>query len=104
MLAIKIEITKFIDSHQPGFVECRLFDAWNNEFTFRDKVPIFTSEDLNEKSNYPKPGIIACFKIKESIDESNQKIITVNTIKPWDVESLDGIQEFEIFENQLIEI
>lgn len=104
MLAIKIEITKFIDHHQPGFVEARLFDVWSREYIFQEKLPIFTSDDLDNESDYPKPGVIACIKVKEFYDNTNCKIIVIDTNEIWGVQSLDERREFEVLENQLIEI
>ena len=60
MKALKIKIRKFIDDHQPGFVECTFIDAWNKEHIIHEKVPVVSTENLNEDSIYPSEGAIAC--------------------------------------------
>ncbi|MCK9208319.1 MAG: hypothetical protein M0P66_14505, partial [Salinivirgaceae bacterium] len=77
---------------------------WDKEFIVHDKVPIFTKEYLDSNSKYPQPGIIACLKIKEFVDKDGRRIITINTEKPWAVETIDGIYQFDILPNQLTEI
>ncbi|HBX83401.1 MAG: hypothetical protein A2W97_16440 [Bacteroidetes bacterium GWE2_40_63] len=71
---------------------------------FMIKFPIFTKEYLDSNSKYPQPGIIACLKIKEFVDKDGRRIITINTEKPWAVETIDGIYQFDILPNQLTEI
>lgn len=63
--AFKILITSFIDDHQPGFVECKFYDAFGNEHIVRDRVPAVTEKDLDANSEYPQDGVIACEIVKE---------------------------------------
>jgi hypothetical protein len=60
MLGVKVEILRYVDDSQPGFVECRLIDAWGNQHLFLEKVPVVTLENLDVSSTYPQSGIIAC--------------------------------------------
>jgi hypothetical protein len=99
--AIKILITSFIDDHQPGFVECKFYDALNKEHIVQDKVPIVTDRYLDANSEYPQDGIIACEIIKQSEDTNGKTIFTVNTLKPWGVDTIEGLTEFHLFEEQL---
>lgn len=104
MRAIRIKITSFISDDQPGFVECKFKDAWNKEYTVQDKVPIVTEKDLAANSEYPQDGVIACEIIKEWKDKDERTIFTVTTEKPWAVDTIDGLTEFDILEEQLIEL
>jgi hypothetical protein len=101
--AIKIKITSFIDNHQPGFVECKFCDAFNKEHTVIDKVPIVTEKYLDANSEYPQDGVIACKILRESKDMNGKTIFTVNTGKPDGVETLEGLTEFDLYEEQLTE-
>ena len=101
--AIKIKITSFISDDQPGFVECKLVDAWNKEHTIQDKVPIVTEKYLDEKSEYPQDGVIACEIIKTWTDQIGRIIFSVTTEDPW-VETLEGLTEFDLLEEQLTEL
>jgi hypothetical protein len=102
--AIKILITSFIDDHQPGFVECKFYDAYGEKHIVQDKVPIVTEKDLDANSEYPQDGLIACEIVKEWEDLKGQKIFKVNTSKPWGVDTIDGLYEFDVFEEQLADL
>lgn len=104
MKAIKILITSFIDDHQPGFVECKFQDAFGIEYIVQDKVPIVTDKDLDANSEYPQDGVIACEIVKEWNVTNGRKIFTVNTSKTWGVETIEGVSEFDVFEEQLVEL
>jgi hypothetical protein len=102
--AIRIRITNFISGDQPGFIECKFNDAWNKEHTIQDKVPIVTDKYLDANSEYPQEGVIACEIIRQWLDSDARTIFTVTTEKPWAVETIDGLMEFDILEDQLIQL
>jgi hypothetical protein len=56
MPSIQVSIIRFVDEHQPGFVEAEFADANGNLHTLVDKVPVFSLEDLWSDSVYPQPG------------------------------------------------
>ncbi|MHA3788499.1 hypothetical protein ACX0HA_09840 [Flavobacterium hauense] len=103
MKALKIKITKFIDAHQPGFVECTFIDAWNKKHIIHEKVPVVTTENLDTNSIYPVEGIVNCEIIKEYTDSNNRIIVTISTEKPWDISTIEDMNVFDILENQLTE-
>ncbi|AYB32517.1 hypothetical protein [Chryseolinea soli] len=100
----KVSITRFAIDWNPGFVECRFTDAWGKEFIFVEKVPVVTLEYLTAQSDYPKDGVIACEVIDAWTDPQGRKLLTVDTEKPWYIETVDGLQQFDIEEKDLIEI
>jgi hypothetical protein len=104
MIGLKITIRKFISDDQPGFVECSFFDALHNEHIVQEKVPIVTEKQLDANSNYPQDGIIACEIIGERQDTNGRKIYKVNTSKPWGVDTINGLTEFDVLEEQVIEL
>ena len=104
MKAIRIKITSFISDDQPGFVECKFNDTWNREHIVHEKIPIVTKKYLNANSEYPQYGVIACEIITEWKDKDERTIFTVRTEKPWAVDTIDGLTEFDILEEQLIEL
>lgn len=103
MKAIKISITSFIDNDQPGWVECKFHDAHGTEHIVHDKVPIVTTKYLNANSEYPQNGVIACEVVREWKDDNGKTVFTVDTSKPWVVETIEGIAQFDVFEEQLTE-
>ena len=104
MVALKIKITKFISDDQPGIVECTFNDAWHQLHIVQDKVPVVTEKYLDANSEYPQDGVIACEIIKEWKNPKGEKIITVNTSRPWSVDTIDGLTEFDLFEEQLVQL
>jgi hypothetical protein len=103
MLSLKISIVRFVSNDQANWVEGKFHDAWNYEFTVHEKVPIITTEDLDAISIYPRPGYIACTLIKQSTDQEGRIIMTINTEKPYGVETIDGISQFDVLPEQLID-
>lgn len=102
MLAIKASIIKYISNDQPGFVECAFKDAWGKEHIVHEKVPIVTDKDLHFDSNYPQDAVLNCEVIKEIEDKDGRKIILVTTAKPWGIETIEGLEEFELLEDQIM--
>lgn len=104
MLAIRVEITRYTNDSQPGWVECRFTDAWGDEVLFEEKVPVVTCEMLDATSSYPAIGVIAGRVVREWQDGNGRDVVTVHTELPWGVESKDGESEFDVLSSQLVEL
>jgi hypothetical protein len=102
MSGIKVQITRFVDEHQPGIIECQFVDANGRTWSFIEKAPIVSAEDLWSDSDYPQPGVIDCEVIERSTDVQGA-IFTVDTQRPWGVESIDGTTRFVIRQDILVE-
>jgi hypothetical protein len=100
--AVIIQIEKFVDDHQPGFVECRLVDAFGQSHLFVEKVPIVTVANLRSDRPYPQAGEIACEIVSESFDAAGRKLVEVNTDRPWSVESTEGVSSFVVLTSQVV--
>jgi hypothetical protein len=46
MAGLKVTIARFVDEHQPGFVECTFADASGVTHSIIEKVPVISAEDL----------------------------------------------------------
>jgi hypothetical protein len=105
MKGIKAIITKYIsDEPQPGIVECKFNDAWNNDYYVHEKTAVVTADYLDWDSTYPAGGFIACEIISEWTDAQDRSILSITTNKPWYIETIEGQTEFEILKEQLVEI
>ena len=102
MFTIRVDIVEWVDDAQPGVVVSRLVDAWGCEHMLIDKLPIFTSADLDRHSPYPQPGWLAC-TVVERRDAEGRDIITIDTQQPWCIESTTGTTRFEVLSEQLVE-
>ena len=101
--AIAIQIVRFVDDYQPGFVECRLVDAEGQPHLFVEKVPIVSTEDLWLNSSYPQAGAIACEVEAEWTDDRGRSLAKVNTERPWSVASTTGATRFVVLSSQVAE-
>jgi hypothetical protein len=88
MPAVTVQISRFVDEHQPGLVECILMDALGESHLFVEKVPIISTEDLWPASSYPQSGAIACEVEEQWKDAAGRWLVRVNTVRPWGVESM----------------
>lgn len=100
MLGVKIKIVEYVDDSQPGWVRCVLTDAFGKEWFFTEKVPIVTSDSLDEKSSYPQEGIINCIVVGE---KDKNICIDIDTSKPYGVYSEEENAVFTIFKTQLVD-
>src|SRR5437762_2599635 len=101
MLGVRVEIRRFVDGRQPGWVECAFTDAHGREWLFVEKVPVVTTEELDAASGYPRPGVIACEVIARRDGEDEQTLVTVDTVRPWGIEATTGQTRFEVRADQL---
>jgi hypothetical protein len=93
---ISAQIVRFVDSHQPGWVECEFVDADGRRHTLTNKVPVFTAERINADSNYPRPGAVPCVVLERFKDERGRELTRVSTEKPCDIKSAEGLAEFTV--------
>ena len=100
-MKLAVQIERFVDAHQPGWVEAEFVDAAGKRHRFLDKVPIFTINDLDATSRYPQLGHVRCEALSESRDVHVQIVVRINTARPDGVESTDGLSQFTVFPGQL---
>jgi hypothetical protein len=101
MPELTIQVVRFVDVTQPGWVECKFVDAAGHLHTLRDKVPIFTNEDLDATSQYPQPGVAACEVIEHWSDAEGRKLVRITTDRPYGIESVEGLTEFVVLRELL---
>ena len=103
MPSIQVSIIRFVDQHQPGFVEAEFANANGNLHSLVDKVPVFSLEDLWSDSVYPQPGFARCVVLARSQDSQGRKLARVTIAKPDSLESTRGLSEFVVLESQISE-
>ncbi len=104
MLALRIDITGFVDDSQPGWVELRLVDAAGVTHVFIEKVPVVSDLALDRNSRYPQPGVLACTLVERSIGDDGSLRLIVDTARPWGVSSLDDETRFVVRPDQTLEL
>jgi hypothetical protein len=98
---LAVEIVRFEDNHQPGWVESRFFDINGRCHRIIDKVPIFTAERLDADTTYPQPGVLRCELLSTSDDERGRTVAHITIARPDAVESTDGLVEFDVWSTQV---
>ena len=98
---LAVMIVRFVDAHQPGWVECDFFDAHGHCHILREKVPGFTAADLGPQSLYPQSGAVRCEVLSHSVDAFGRSIFHITTARPCDIESAEGVTEFDVLSSQL---
>jgi hypothetical protein len=68
---------------------------------FIEKVPVVTVEDLTEVSSYPRRGTIECVLLRQWRDSEGREIASIDTDKPWGIESTAGQTQFDVLTSQL---
>jgi len=101
MASVSIEVTRFIDDHFPGFVECTLTDAEGRVSTFIEKVPVVSKEYLSAGSEFPCEGFIDCEIESEYSDSEGRLLVLIDTERPYSIESTTGETKFVVLASQL---
>lgn len=99
--SVYVQIVRFLDSHNPGVIECKLVDVEGFMHTFIDKVPIFTTELPDENSAYPQTGRLRCRAMAEWQDAKGRSLVRINTLWPDGIESAEGASEFVVTSQQM---
>jgi hypothetical protein len=98
---LNVQIVRFVDEHQPGWVACEFQDVEGHRHTVIDKVPILTNEDLRADSAYPKPGTLPCEVLDQWKDSNGAELARISTRYPLDDQSIEGLSEFVVAATQL---
>jgi hypothetical protein len=99
LISVAVDITRITDSSQPGWVECVLRDAQGVSWTFVEKVPVVTTENISESSPFPRRGSLAC----EVVAGGSGELVEIDTSRPWGIEATDGTTKFVVNKEQLLD-
>jgi hypothetical protein len=94
MYSVAIQVIRFVDAAFPGWVECELVDAEGRRHVIKDKVPMFTVEELDADSRYPAEGCVPCEVLERYKDRAGQELARITTKEPYGIESSEGLTEF----------
>jgi hypothetical protein len=103
MKFLAVQITRFVDGHQPGWVACEFNDAQGVRHTFLEKVPIVSDQTLDATSEYPQPGMLPCRVLARSEDPLGPKKIRID-FHSLDLTTAEGTSEFLVLPTQLWDI
>lgn len=98
---LAVQIVRFVDDHQPGWVACEFSDAEGRKHTIIDKVPVFTADHLDRSSTYPRLGRVGCEVLAAWQDADGRELVRVSTAQSRDIESTGRLSEFVVLSTQL---
>jgi hypothetical protein len=105
MLGVKVTIMRYIsDEPQPGIVECHLEDAYGRRWSIVEKTAIVSAGQLDAQTAYPQMGVIAGEVVGRSLDAAGREVIRIDIERPWHVESVEGMTQFEVLPESLVEL
>ena len=104
MHEVKVTIARFVDTNQPGFVECVLVDADGITHVFTEKVPVVSNKNLWIDSNYPCDGEIRCTVLERFSGPEGFPLIRIGTELPDHVESANGKTVFVVGAHQIASV
>jgi hypothetical protein len=104
MPSLRVSITRFVDEHQPGFVECEFFDAEGARHLIIEKVPVVSNEHLWSDSEYPRETDIDCVVLERFTGRQGTPLVKIDTELPWHIESTSGQTVFVVGESQMTDI
>jgi hypothetical protein len=100
--SVAVEITRFVDASFPGWVEVVLHDASGSKWTFVEKVPVVSTENLCETSEYPRAALIECEVVPDPAVSEAAGLVRIDTSRPWGIETKDGTSTFVVHHSQLV--
>jgi len=83
MHTFHVQIIRFVDDSQPGWVECALTDAEGVSHHFLEKVPVVSTAHLDARTQYPQQGTARCVVLHEDTTAGTATI---------DTNAIDGIE------------
>ena len=99
MRGMKVSIVWYIsDDPQPGIVECQFEDAYGRRWSFVEKTLVVSPVQLDAHSVYPQPGMTLCKIVQRFHDEAGRELIRIDT-----VESMEGVTQFDVLPETLVE-
>jgi hypothetical protein len=101
---LALEIVKWVDDYQPGIVACEFVDAQTRRHTLIGKVPIFSTEDLDASSTYPRRGALRCTVLNRWKNADGQELVRISISEPDGEESTEELQEFVVSSDQVTHI
>jgi hypothetical protein len=92
-----VDIIEYTLNEFPGFVLCKFSDCIGKTHYLNEKVPVVSTENIDENTALPQKGYIA----GEIINKENG-IIKFSTVKPDAIETTDGLNIFFVSERQIL--
>lgn len=98
---VRVEIIRYVSTHQPGVVEFKLTDAYGCNWYFVEKVALLWPYDLDYEDDFPQPGWTRCQILERFVDDDGRNTVRIDIEQPWLVCSIDDQHVFDIPASQI---
>lgn len=104
---LKVQIERFVNNDNTDLVECVFTDTKGKRHSFRESWTAFTDIPVDTQSQLPVWGVVAClvtdrYKIKHPITGKDVKVAKISTQAHWGMSTINGLNEFEVFDDMVI--
>ena len=104
---LKVKIERFVSGDNSDLVECVFTDTKGKTHIFHDSWTAFTDVHLDAQSQLPVWGVVACLvtgrhKTKHPIAGKEVKAAKISTQAHWNMSTIKGLNEFEVFDDIVI--
>jgi len=98
---VRMQAVRWVSDDFPGWVEVELIDRNGKRWTFIDKASIFDQHNvLSSSTAYPMDLRVAC-RVQQVVKDSADTMYVISTGEPWGVETVDGVNGFEVWSDQM---
>ena len=101
---VRAHFVAFVDGGFPGWVRIEIRDAIAQRHSFIEKVPVVTALELDASSNYPIEIVIHAEVIATWQTAEGQCVSTIDTSRPWGLETVAGLSTFDMAANELVDV
>lgn len=97
---IRVQITRFVEHHQPDILEFTFSDYYQNTHKVIDKISVITDKKLSEESTYPVEEWIQ-IEVLSFEKNNDEEIYTIKFNESYGIETIEGKSYFEIRRDQI---
>ena len=103
MPELRVQIVRFVDEHQPGFVACEFTDAEGGSHTLIEQVPVVSLEMLDATSGFPRHGAVRCTVLQKWNRPDGVSVARISLGTPDGIETVDGGSQFVVLASEVNE-
>ena len=96
-----VQVVRYVDDAQPGWVACEFEDADGRRHTIVDKAPVVADKMLDATSLYPQVGCVRCEILSRAKDIDGRELVRITTAKPDGVTTTEDLSEFIVLAGQI---
>lgn len=101
--AVKVTLTEFIEKEPPGLVKGELVDCKGKKWSLQGKPLMFTTQEIDAKSEFPLTGLLSCKIEAKRLDGTGKMVLLVDTAR-WVAEESEYGGYFEVYDTEVVDL